>query len=38
MLNGIDADNSTVSCLGLSLVSGFGGLLVFYIPEYVKSQ
>lgn len=28
------ADASKVSCLGLSLVSGFGGLLGFYIPGY----
>lgn len=27
-------DNLSVSCLGLSLVSGFGGLLGFYIPTY----
>jgi hypothetical protein len=26
---------SIFSTLGLSLVSGFGGLLGFYIPEYV---
>ncbi|KAK1145230.1 hypothetical protein N8T08_004383 [Aspergillus melleus] len=27
-------DNKLVSTLGLALVSGFGGLLGFYIPEY----
>ncbi|CAI7620299.1 unnamed protein product [Penicillium pancosmium] len=26
---------STFSTIGMSLVSGFGGLLTFYIPEYV---
>lgn len=29
------ANHEQVSTLGLSLVSGFGGLLGFYIPEYV---
>ncbi|KAI1874669.1 hypothetical protein JX265_004877 [Neoarthrinium moseri] len=28
---------SIFSCLGLSLVSGFGGLLGFYIPEYAAA-
>lgn len=27
---------ATVSSLGLSLVSGFGGLLGFYIPTYAE--
>lgn len=27
----------TVSCLGLSLISGFGGLLGFYIPDYTAA-
>lgn len=26
----------TVSSIGLALVSGFGGLLGFYIPEYAE--
>lgn len=27
-----------VSAVGLSMVSGFGGLLGFYIPGYVESE
>ena len=30
-----DADGQSVGTVGLSLVSGLGGLLGFYIPEYV---
>jgi hypothetical protein len=31
------SNDETVSTLGLSLVSGFGGLLGFYIPEYAAA-
>ena len=30
-------NTSLVSAVGLSMVSGFGGLLGFYIPGYVES-
>lgn len=30
----VPANAATVSCLGLSLVAGFGSLLPFYIPKY----
>ena len=31
-------NTSLVSAVGLSMVSGFGGLLGFYIPGYVESM
>jgi hypothetical protein len=31
------SNDETVSTLGLALVSGFGGLLGFYIPEYAAA-
>lgn len=33
-LGDVDTDETQVSTLGLSLVSGLGGLLGYYIPEY----
>lgn len=32
--SGIETDETKVSTIGLALVSGFGGLLGFYIPAY----
>jgi len=31
------ADIRTVSAVALCIVSGFGGLLAFYIPEYAEA-
>jgi len=32
-----NVDPQAVSTLGIALVSGFGGLLTFYIPEYTAA-